>query len=268
MGCSTIMNSATTRMADNLSVAILNQNDPETVRTGAPAYLLLIDSLIAENPADPSRLSTGARLYSAYASIFVTDEQRAKRMAHKSLAYAKRALCLHNKALCRAYDQSFEVFQPVLAQTSVEDVPILYVFGSAWASWIKVTNNDWSSVANLPKIKSMMQRIVELHEAYEHGGAHLYLGVFATQLPPSLGGKPEQARVHFERAIELSHGQNLMVKVFFARHYARLLYQRELHDRLLNEVLAASPDFPGLTLMNILAQQEARALLASGDDYF
>ena len=40
-------------MADNLSVAVLNQNDPETVRDGAPAYLLLLDSFLEGSPDDP-----------------------------------------------------------------------------------------------------------------------------------------------------------------------------------------------------------------------
>ena len=39
------------------------------------------------------------------------------------------------------------------------------------------------------------------------------------------------------------------VKVEFARTYARLVYDRELHDRLLEDVLAADPDVPGLTLV-------------------
>ena len=268
LGCSSIMNSATSRMADNLSAAILNQNDPETVRAGAPAYLLLIDSLIEDNPDDPAKLATGAKLYSAYASIFVSDKERAQRLAQKSMDYARRALCLHNRTLCEAYTQPFADFAPVLAQTGIADVPMLYMFGSTWAGWVQINSTDWNSIADLPKIKAIMQRIVSLDEGYEHGGAHLYLGVFASQLPPSLGGKPEQARQHFEQAITLSRNQNLMAKVLFARHYARLVYDRELHDRLLNEVLAAQAEAPGLTLINILAKQEAKSLLDSADAYF
>ena len=36
-GCASLVSSATARMADNITVAILNQDDPETVRDGAPA---------------------------------------------------------------------------------------------------------------------------------------------------------------------------------------------------------------------------------------
>jgi len=268
LGCGSVMSSATTKMANNLSTAILNQNDPETVRAGAPAYLLLVDSLIEENPEDPAALATGAKLYSAYASIFVAEQARAKRLAQKSLDYATRALCLHSKPLCEAYNQPYEVFTPTLMQTTIDDVPMLYLFGATWASWMQVNSGDWNAMGDLPKITAMMQRVVTLDESYDHGGAHLYLGVLDTQLPPSLGGKPELARAHFERAIVLSHGQNLMGKVLYARTYARLLYQRELHDQLLNEVLAANPNAPGFTLINTLAQEEARQLLDSASDYF
>ena len=54
----------------------------------------------------------------------------------------------------------------------------------------------------------------------------------------------------------------------YANGYARLMYERDLHDRLLNEVLAADPTVIGATLMNVLAQELAAELLATADDYF
>ena len=56
--------------------------------------------------------------------------------------------------------------------------------------------------------------------------------------------------------------------MLYAEKYARLVFDRELHDSLLNEVLAADPDVHGLTLQNTYAQQQAEALLADADDYF
>ena len=94
------------------------------------------------------------------------------------------------------------------------------------------------------------------------------MGILLTLRPPSLGGKPEEAREHFEKAIAMSGGKDLSAKVEYARGYAKLLYERELHDRLLGEVVAASPYADGLTLSNVMAQEEAEQLLAEADDYF
>ena len=49
-GCSALMSKATGGLASNLSAAILNQDDPETVRDGVPAYLLMLDSFVAGAP--------------------------------------------------------------------------------------------------------------------------------------------------------------------------------------------------------------------------
>jgi len=73
---------------------------------------------------------------------------------------------------------------------------------------------------------------------------------------------------HFEQAIELSGGRDLMAKVLLASEYARMAFDRDLHDRLCREVLGASPEAPGLTLSNTLAQERAQRLLDSSDDYF
>ena len=54
-GCATVVSSATSGLSENLSAAILNQDDPETVRDGAPAFLLMLDSFVAGSP-DESEL--------------------------------------------------------------------------------------------------------------------------------------------------------------------------------------------------------------------
>lgn len=267
-GCALFVGQATQELSGDLTTAILNQNDPQTVRDGAPAFLLMIDGLIEGNPETPSLLLSGARLYGAYASAFVQDEARRKRLALRALDYGRRALCLERADLCAAADEPFNAFVAALGDTGRSDLPILYGFGSAWAGWVQADSGDWRAVAEIPKITALMERIVSLDDAYEQGLPHLYLGVLATQRPANLGGQPELGRTHFERAIELSEGRDLMAKVLFADQYGRLVFNRQLHDRLLGEVVEANPNAPGLTLTNILAQVRALELLADADDYF
>ena len=162
----------------------------------------------------------------------------------------------------------YEEFVASLGVLGKRDVPTFYAFTVSWLIAIKANSSDWGALADLPKVEAALERIVELDESYERGSAHLYLGILQTLRPSSLGGKPEEGRWHFERALALSGGKDLGVKVEYARGYARLLYDRELHDRLLREVLAADPESPGLTLINVLAREQAEELLRSGEDYF
>ncbi len=267
-GCATLLSSTTGQLADDLSNGILNQDDPKTVQEGAPAYLLLVDGLIQDNPSSQNLLIAGAKLYSSYAAVFVKDPARAARMAERARDYGLRALCQRHKRFCAAGARQYAVFVTDLSSLRRADVPALYAYASAWAEWIKTHADDWNAAADIPNLTAAMQRVVALDEGYDHGGAHVYLGVLDTLRPAALGGKPEDGRQHFERAIALSGGRNLIAKVLYAKDYARLVYNRALHDRLLKEVIAADPHAPGLTLSNVLAQQQARELLASADAYF
>ena len=120
----------------------------------------------------------------------------------------------------------------------------------------------------MARVRGLLERVIELDETYEGGGPHLYMGGLETVLPASMGGRPEKGRDHFERALVLSDGEFLMTRVIYAEQYARLVFDKALHDRLLNEVLAADPVVEGMTLTNRIAQERARELLADSDDYF
>ena len=266
-GCSFFIDRATDSAADNLSAAILNQDDPETVRDGAPAYLLLMDSL-AEGEPDADTLAAASSLYAAYAALFAPDPARAARLSARSRGYADRALCEHSERTCGLGRLDFDSLIGRLENTRESDLPVLYAYGVAWLVYIRAHSDDWTALADLPKTEALLERIVALDDTYENGNPHLFLGVLKTLRPPALGGDPEAARGHFERAIEISDGRDLSMKVEYARGYARMLYERELHDRLLTEVLEAEPNAPRLTLTNTIAQREASELLASADDYF
>ena len=256
-------------IADALSTAVLNQSDPDTVRDGLPAYLIFIDALIQDNEDDSELLSAGAKLYDAYAGAFVEDVERAKKMSLKAIAYARQALCVELDGVCHALNRPLDEFRAAIDTIDdKDDIPILFTLASVWAGWIQANTSNWQAIADLPKVELTIERILALDESYDKGAAHLYMGVLLTLRPAALGGNPEKGSDHFKRAIELSSDQNLMAKVLYARHYARLVFDRDLHDRLLQEVLSAEVEAPRLTLINVLAKKQAKILMDSSSDYF
>lgn len=266
--CASVMSRATNQFANNLSGAILDQDDPGTVKDGVPAYLLLIDGLIAGDPGNADLLLAGAKLYGAYTGGFVDDPERGKRLAARAYGYTRQAVCLREKNFCAQLDAPFETFQAALGQLGVKSVPLLYGFASAWAGKIQVDSANWNAIADIPKVQAILERIVVLDDRYDDGGAYLYLGVLNSIRPASLGGKPEDGKKYFEKALELSAGKNQMVRVLYAEHYARLVFDKDLHDKLLNDAIVADPHASHLTLVNVLAQRRAKQLLESGKDYF
>jgi len=256
-------------LQDGLSKAVMNQPDPQTVREALPTFLVISDALIEADPGNEDRLASGADLYSAFAGLFELEPARAKLLALRARNYGERALIAASGFKGDLAKLDFPTFKALIDEFDDEDdVPVLFSYATGWLSWANVNRDDWSVAADLPKAELILARVVALDEGYRQGAAHVYLGIIKTLRPPSLGGKPEEARAHFEKAIALSNGRNLSAKVDYAAAYARLVYDRELHDRLLNEVLVTPAEAPGLTLLNTLAKERARKLLASADDYF
>lgn len=267
-GCSSIIRSMTASFAEDLSAAILNNEDLEMVRDGAPSYLILVDSLVARSPDDAFMLRQSARLHSAYAAAFVSDENRAKKLHAKAKRQALASVCLALKNACGLDQRPYREFVSWLETQRLRQVPQLYDLGVTWAGWIQANSDDFSAIADLSRVKALIQKAAELDPHYDHGGVFLYLGVFETLFPPAMGGKPELGRQYFEQAIEESNGDNLLAKVMYAEQYARLVFDRELHDQLLTEVIEAPAIAPGMTLMNTVAKEQAQQLLDSADDYF
>lgn len=267
-GCAGLVSNAASGFADNLGKAVFNQPDPEIVADGAPAYLLLLDSLLEGNPDDPAILSAAADLYAAYGAVFARDPNRAKTLTGRALQYAERAACEAIDGGCDWPSVPFQAFEAGLTHVNEKNADIAQTYAVASLAYIRAYSDDWGALARLPHIEALLLKILPLRPTSEQGVLNSYLGILNTLRPPALGGLPEVGREYFEKAIALTEGRDLSIKVEFARGYARLLYEQELHDRLLNEVLAAPVEADGLTLTNTLAQQDALVLLESGQDYF
>ncbi len=114
-----------------------------------------------------------------------------------------RYACAKN-ALCAALDSPYDAFAVALEKSDRDDVATIYGFADAWAGKIQVNSGDWNAIADLPKLQALLLRIAAIDPRYDHGGAYLYLGVINSIRPASLGGKPEEGRAYFDKALELS----------------------------------------------------------------
>jgi hypothetical protein len=264
-GCSNLVGSLA---ADTLSAAILDQDDPVLIESGVPSYLLLVDGFIAQSPDNAALLSAGAQVFALYGSRFAETPERALVLTAKARRYGERAICIAHEQACRWRGLSHDALLGELDAVGKRDIDALFAYAIGWLSYLDATSEDWSAVAELPWVEAVLERALALDETYENGAIHAYLGTLNSLRPPALGGRPDVARDHFERAITLSEGRDLSVKVEYAKRYARLVFDQELHDRLLNEVLSAEPHAEGYTLFNVLAQEEAQGLLATSKEYF
>ena len=267
-GCSSLMSSAASGLSESVSASILNQDDPETAKAALPTFMVLIDGFISDNPDDPDVLASGATLYASYGAIFADDEGRASRLTTRARGYALRAMCESYSPACGWPDTNYDEFVATLDGIGPKQSEYLYTYGFASMAFLNAHSSDMNSLAELPQVEALFEHYMDISGDSVNVSVYSFMGTLLTLMPPALGGKPERAREYFEKAIAITDGRDLSAKVEYARRYAKMLYERELHDQLLNEVMAADPYQDGYTLSNVLAKEQAAVLLAEADDYF
>jgi len=267
-GCASLVSSAASSFSDNLSAAVLNQDDPELVRDGMPTLLLTMDSMIEGSPDSPKLLAAGASLYASYAALFADNQDRGLKLSARARRYGLRAMCETYEPSCAWPGMTYDEFVATLDGIAPRHSDILFAYGLSSLAYLRARSSDWDTVAEFPLIQALFEHYLNISGDEVNSSVYTYMGIMHTLRPPSLGGEPELAREFFEKAIADSNGHDLSAKVEFAKGYAKLLYERELHDQLLNEVLQADPNQDGFVLTNVMAQKEAATLLAEADDYF
>jgi len=97
----------------------------------------------------------------------------------------------------------------------------------------------------------------------------IFMGIWYASRPKIAGGDLDTAREHFLKAIELGKGKFLMAYVYYADQYAKKAFNRELFRSILEGVMETRTDIiPELTLLNTVAQANAKEMLDRVDEFF
>lgn len=270
-GCSTVTSRLTSRYTGGMLQALYAQPDPELVRQGAPAFMLAMDGLLASSPNDPQLLQAATRAYTAYCQAFLSrdeDRPRAALLYGRAHEYGQRLLCQY-KTFARTKAAPQEDYEQALLAFEKRDVPALYAAGSAWLGWILANSDSMQAVAELPKALALMQRVLALDPACENGAGQLLFGIYYAAQPAGAGQDLPRSRAHFEEAIRLGGPGSLLPQVAYCEFYGKATLDETLFRDGLTRLLGQNPEErPELRLLNAVARERARQLLAHAEDYF
>jgi hypothetical protein len=258
---------ATALLLEEVARSSYRQSDLRMIREGTPAYLMLMEGMVAAWPDNAELLLAAGQGHASYASTFAEDPDHARMLYQKAKTYALKAL--EKRGVPNPDRGAFEGFEKALNKLEKADVPYLFWSASCWGNWIGLNLDSMEAMAALPRVELMMRRVLELDEGYYYGGPHLFLGIWYAMRPKMAGGDLSKSQNHFQKALELGQGKFLMADVHYAQYYARKAFDRELFESTLKKVLAVPADiFPDLTLLNTVAHQKAREMLKRADEYF
>ncbi len=256
--CTGILTSALIGPAlDNMQ----EQSDLQLVCEGTPSYLLMLDSLIAGKPEDTNLLTMGSKAYSGYIGAMLEcglPRNRIEAMADKANTYRARLL---TELLDISPADDYLLFSSKLETASKNQASELFWAAFAWVVWVQQQEGAPGAMADLAKIEKLLHTIIELDETVQSGTAHLLLGGYYGSRPEMFGGDPTRSRYHFERALQISRRTMLIMQTTYAETYGRTTMNKELHDALLQEVIAFPLEsHPGNMLANQIAKRRAERL--------
>jgi predicted anti-sigma-YlaC factor YlaD len=250
-------------------------DDPELVRAAVPFTLKLTESLIAESPRHKALLLAATRGFTQYAYAFVQQEadEAEDRDVAMAVALQDRARRLYLRA--RGYGLrglGFSAAQlrddprKTLAAIGMPDVGLLYWTAAAWGASIALSKSDPEAIAELPVVEALIDRALELDEAYGRGAIHTFLIGYEMARQGAAGDPSQRARLHFARAVELSASGDAAPYVALAESVCVPAQGRAEFESLLREALRVDAD--ANRLANLVMQRRARWLLTRTDRLF
>jgi predicted anti-sigma-YlaC factor YlaD len=253
-------------------------DDIDLIGAATPFGLKTIESLLGTVPEHRGLLLAAARGFTQYGYVWVQMpaeemEEHDVRAAYAQYARARRLYLRARDYGLRGLGLSREAMRAdpaaALSRATREDVPLLYWTALAWGAAISLSKDDPAIIAGLPAVDALVRRAAELDIDWDSGALRSFLIGYELNRPNAAPDAITRARRHFERAVELSAGQQAGPYVSLAESVAVARRDRREYEALLNQALAVNPDQrPEWRLANLVMQRRARWLLARAETQF
>jgi hypothetical protein len=250
------------------------------------AGIMQLEGLLGFSPDDERLSLTLCASYVGYAFGWVEvqaqeaedagDYDAASRQRHRAeLLYTRardlalRVLRGRDAGIDQALRSKPQELRAYLAEhyRDPEDAAPVFWAAASWGALLGMSE-DMSLVMDLPAIIALVEHVVALDPGFESAGALVFLGGFNAQFPVQLGGSPDRAKQHFERALKITRRRAHQVQLAYARTYAVTVGDRELYVSLLNEIVQAPDQGSRVRLANKIARIRAELLLSKVDQVF
>ncbi len=260
-----------------------SDSDLDLVGAALPFGLKLTESLLAESPRHDGLLLTACRGFTMYSYAFVaydaerlTDADldraralrlRARRLYLRGAEYGFRALELRYPGFEQALiTEPRDAVKRIGPKSRSRDVPLLYWTAAAIGLAASVAIDDAALLARLPEVEAMLDRALELDEAWDNGALHEFKVIIAAA---HTRGTVDRAALdaHYARALTLSQGRSAGLFVAYAEAVSLPAQDRVEFRSMLERALAIDPDRqPEDRLATLVSQRKARWLLGRIDD--
>ena len=255
--------------------------DPELIRAAVPFSLKLIESLLAESPRHEGLLLAAARGFTEYGYAFV--QQDADELDDTDKAAASVMRLRASKLYLRAKNyglRGLEVKHPGFAERlkakpkeavkelKKSEAPMIYWTAISWGAAL-AASHDFMMLPEVPRFEALIDRIIELDEAFDEGTVHTFLITYEMVRLNPKPNRMELAKEHFDRAMTLGGGHQAGPLVAYAENVLVAQKNKTEFQNMLRQALRVDINkSPENRELNLAEQRRARWLLSRTEKLF
>jgi tetratricopeptide (TPR) repeat protein len=262
-GCARLAMPIASSMIPGFTIAFFEECDLKLAEESLPAELKLMEGLLKSDPVNPKILTALCMGFTGYAMLFVEDRdtKRASHLYLRAKSYGLKAMGLENRDSKALLER--------LKEINRGKTEILFWTTMAWNAWINLNLDKPSALGETVLAEACLARVLEIEPGFYHGAPYVLKGTILAARPKILGGNAQEAKVCFEKAIDVSEGKFLLAQYYFARYYAVRVQDRKLFLTLIREIAEAPPDdLKEACLINQAVKRKMEALALMTEELF
>jgi len=269
-GCFGLITTLSPSLIPGFTETFFEECDPELARIALPADLKLMEGLLKNDPTNRQLLTALCMGFTGYVMLFIEDEnpERASQLYLRARDYGLEALGRKGNFL-RTSSPSMEKVRTSLKRFGEKEIEALFCTTLSWLAWLNLNIDKPAALAQMGAAQSCLERVLEIKPTHFYAAPYVLMGTILGAKPGAAGGDADQARLYFEKAMEISQGQFYFVQYHYAKYYAVRVQNKELFVKLIQEIIDGQPDrLSTVCLINSVMKQKAKKLLAMSEDLF
>ena len=251
--------------------------DYELARAASSAGVLQFEGMHRLAPDNEDALYLLMKGWMGYGYAFASDDyevatlagdepvaeyhkKRAKMALDRSISYGIELLEKKGEGFMAA-KKNADTMKKYLAENFKDkgDAENLFWLGAAWLARVNVMKEEY--IAELFVGVALLERSRELDPTILWYNSTNLLGAYHARAAVA---ELDEAKKMFEFVLDKTGRKNLGVQLNYATKYACAKADKDLYEKLLNEVLSAEDPEPTLRLQNAIAKRRARRALTRG----
>jgi len=223
------------------------------------------EEYIAHDPNNQAVLGMLSRACYLLGAFHTTDKDEKLAIFDRGASFGERGMAA-NDAFRECVAGGKKDYKCLNTLTVDDILPTYWVYANMGK--FSVTKGFSTVVANKSKLKAIADWVQATDPNFYYGAGDRILGTYYAKAPGFAGGDMGKSEIHFDASLQICPDY-LGTKVLMAQYFATKQQDRELFERLLNEVLAADPEvLPEIAPEQRLEQKNAQRLLDQADDLF